>query len=153
MQIPKVGKVIGSKELLAHKGVPLAYAGGRTVVFLAEPFVIMLRTLRPTVTHVFEVNTHTGVQTAIQTRTRHVLTALFILAVNAVEKAVTARVDRQTVGQLSGTSVVSVGARVGVVQSDVSEISSTIQIDQSRWCDGSAEFHRVRHEIFTVNFV
>ena len=64
---------------------------------VAEPFVVVLRALRPAVTHVPGVQAHSGSTAAVEAGTGEAGTVLLVLSARTVVHTVTSDVHRQAV--------------------------------------------------------
>jgi hypothetical protein len=78
IQVPESRKVVRRKRLLTQVGQTLTQAAFWTGVFLTQPLVVTLRTLRPAVTHIIGNEARAGTTTAVQTDTPDVLASTFI---------------------------------------------------------------------------
>jgi hypothetical protein len=106
IQVSEVRIVAGIERLMTHKGQTLTVTGRRTGG-VTQQLVIPLWTLRPAVTQVVAMETHTGRSAAVVTRTRDVITADLVLTSRTVLDPVTPEVDRQAVHALTRTAKVS----------------------------------------------
>ena len=94
LQIPQTRVIVNVEKLSTHKRLPLAHTPCRAFSVVTRPLVIVLRTLGPAVTQMVRVQAHSGIQTAVVARTGHVIAALFVFSIRAVEDTVAPSVER-----------------------------------------------------------
>jgi hypothetical protein len=131
-------RVLNKRDLpAANKGKPLAQAARRTRE-VAQEFVVLLGTLRPSVTHLLAVNTHARGPAPVETWTPKVCAVHFVLTARAVLDPVTPEKHRQAVHLLplfhlpSRTQEVRVWAvRLGLERL-VCEASLAIHVNDDR---------------------
>jgi hypothetical protein len=77
---------------------------------MTQPFVVVLRALRPAVTDVTEMNTHAGVSAAIKAWAFDVVAVLFVLSAYTIVESMATCVDRQAVAWRAEAAIVCVRA-------------------------------------------
>ena len=79
--------------MTTKESMALTHAFFRTEC-IAHPLVVMPSTLRPTVTQVVDVHTHSRFSTTIKTRARQLTTIYFIFMIEAIINAIASCIDR-----------------------------------------------------------
>jgi hypothetical protein len=124
--------VAGIERLVTHKGQTLTVTGRRTGG-VTQQLVIPLWTLRPAVTQVVAMETHTGRSAAVVPTTRDVITADLVLTSRTVLDPVTPEVDWQTIHRLARTKEVGLWTRQVIgVHTFFSKVAHPIHVNDGR---------------------
>jgi hypothetical protein len=122
--------VAGIERLVTHKGQTLTVTGRRTGG-VTQQLVIPLWTLRPVVTQVVAMETHTGRSATVVTRTRDII-AQFVFASRTVLDPITPDVDRKAERIVAGTTKVGDRTVSCGVKCLLQVLTTRIHVDDER---------------------